>query len=130
MTGTLETLRDALLLTLIVILLYVMYKRLLRVLGKDQVNVPRVNFLPATGTIVDGSVIIAFESPDEHKVMVQIQATDANEVFASEEVLPVKGENKVVIPIGNLKPGGYLCTLRSDNHTVYRRFETPNHEKS
>lgn len=72
MADFLETLRNALLLTLVLILLYVLYKRLLRVLGKDPNRRDYASLSDQSGNVEDGELLLAFFLPASGWVKVEL----------------------------------------------------------
>lgn len=122
MAGTLETLRNTLLLTLIVILLYVMYKRLLRLLGKDDVNRARITFSDHAVTHVEGEVRIGFHVPSKTKVTIEVSRnrSDAPQVLIEGDF--DAGNHEVLADISRIGVGRHFIVLRSDDHVIYRSF--------
>lgn len=98
MNNTLETLRDALLLTLIVILMYIMYKRLLRILGKDKVSRPRATLLDTTDHFENGAFHIRFNMPEPDSVVVEVYR-EGNETPIMRFEQPVEaGDHAIEVP--------------------------------
>lgn len=121
MNNTLETLRDALLLTLIVILMYIMYKRLLRILGKDKVSRPRARLLDTTDRFYNDAFHIEFNLPLPARVVIQVYRDgDDTAIFSTDKSLDA-GDHSQEIPmyVFNEK-GKYVYNFSTEGSSYYR----------
>lgn len=121
MTSTLEIARDALMLTLIVILIYVLYKRMLVFMNKKAEK----------GVYVE---IVRFEVLHQHQLEFDLSVPETSNLEFSiandqgaEVTAPTKrsfdeGTHTVRLPITDLTSGKYCLTLQSANAKKTRFF--------
>lgn len=121
MADILETLRNALLLTLVLILLYVLYKRLLRVLGKDPNRRDYASLNDQSGRVEDGKLVIGFSLPLEGKVKVELWTNNECVALLFDEHLE-QGSHHLKLELPQLDPQQrYAFRFFSDGQDT-RRF--------
>lgn len=124
MTGILDNLRDALLLTLVVVLLYILYKRLLRVLGKDAVSVPRFDILPGSEKLEATGFSCKVTTPAETTIETKVFLIDSGELL-HESTRPnlEKGEHTLKIDFREIPSGISVgIEISSVNHKIFKKL--------
>ncbi len=123
MANTLDTLRDALLLTLVVILMYILYKRLLRVMGKDKVNRQRLSEVEGSGVFSNGVLVIRFETPTTALVEISV-ANREGDIEISKRVNTFdEGVHEVQLDMLDLeRDTTYFYAIKSDDQVIVKRF--------
>lgn len=123
MTSTLDTLRDALLLTLIVILMYILYKRLLRVMGKDKVNRKRLTEVDGSGLLSNGVLMIRFEIPTKSVIEISVAKQEGNTEISNRTSSYDEGVHEVQLDMKELERGmTYFYTIKSDDQVIMKRL--------
>lgn len=126
MNTTLETLRDALLLTLIVILMYIMYKRLLRILGKDKASRPRATLLDSTDRFEEGTFRVRFNLPEAAQVILEIYRDDQQEALQRLEANLEAGDHTLEISAETfIESGKYTYSFKTEGCRFYRVIRVP-----
>lgn len=125
MSDTFDNLRDALLLTLVVMLVYVLYKRLLRVLGKDDVSTPRFEIIQGSEIVNDQGfecrISVPFSTVISASIQTQLNGQELNEVVFEREFEP--GEHTVILAFDrNPIISSLGVELISHNHKIVRRL--------
>ncbi len=121
MNNTLETLRDALLLTLIVILMYIMYKRLLRILGKDKASRPRASLLDTTDQFENGMFAVRFNLPESAHVVLEIYRDSEDQAILKLESDLQPGDHSMEVPAETFsKSAKYAYSFKTDGCRFYR----------
>ncbi|MGF1564238.1 MAG: hypothetical protein ACFCUH_02615 [Flavobacteriales bacterium] len=125
MSDTFDNLRDALLLTLVVMLIYVLYKRLLRVLGKDDVSTPRFEIIQGSEIVNDQGfecrISVPFSTVISASIQTQLNGQELNEVVFEREFEP--GEHTVILVFDrNPIISSLGVELRSHNRKIIRRL--------
>jgi hypothetical protein len=125
MTDTFDNLRDALLLTLVVMLVYVLYKRLLRVLGKDDVSTPRFEIIQGSEIVNDQGfecrISVPFSTVISASIQTQLNGQELNEVVFEREFEP--GEHTVILAFDrNPIISSLGVELKSHNRKIIRRL--------
>lgn len=121
MKTTQDYLTNILLITLILFLVYILYRRLLVVLGKDEAARKFVHFQDAEVRFEDGVWRVGIEVPEACYVTVSIQRDGDptpsvifdGELEAGEHLMDIATE---------LKPGSYTCVFRTANQRAERYF--------
>jgi hypothetical protein len=123
MKDSLETLRDGLLLFSVVLLVYVLYKRLLKILGKKE----KSKRYPTLGESIiwhdarNASIAITLEEPSELKLAI---FNTSGEVQM--ELLKGKyeiGTHELPMNLSSLSPGKYYLKVTSDYQEASRYFD-------
>jgi hypothetical protein len=125
MSDTFDNLRDALLLTLVVMLIYVLYKRLLRVLGKDDVSTPRFEIIQGSEIVNDQGfecrISVPFSTVISASIQTQLNGQELNEVVFEREFEP--GEHTVILAFDrNPIISSLGVELKSHNRKIIRRL--------
>ncbi len=125
MSDTFDNLRDALLLTLVVMLIYVLYKRLLRVLGKDDVSTPRFEIIQGSEIVNDQGfecrISVPFSTVISASIQTQLNGQELNEVVFEREFEP--GEHTVILVFDrNPIISSLGVELKSHNRKIIRRL--------
>ena len=121
MKTTQDYLTNILLITLILFLVYILYRRLLVVLGKDEAVRKFVHFQDAEVRFEDGVWRVGLEVPEACQVTVSIQAEeDASQSIIFDGELEA-GEHLMDVAT-ELKPGNYICEFRTVNQRAERYF--------
>lgn len=125
MSDIFDNLRDALLLTLVVMLLYVLYKRLLRVLGKDEVSIPRFEIIQGSENFTKKSfecrIAVPFSTVISASIQTQRNGQEQQEVIFEREFEP--GEHAVSLSyVENPINSTLGIELSSHNHKIVRRY--------
>lgn len=124
MTGILDNLRDALLLTLVVVLLYILYKRLLRVLGKDAVSVPRFDILPGSEKLETTGFSCKVTLPVETTIETKVFLIDSGELL-HDLTRPnlEKGEHTLKIDFREIPSGISVgIEISTNNHKIFKKL--------
>lgn len=122
MDFSLDTLRDALLLGLIIMLVIVLYRRLLRFLGKDD-KAAYANLSDQNAVIEDGQLKVRFHLPEQGSARIEIR-DDGNKVLQvalEADDLPVQ-DHEISIDISTFAPGKYSYHLITHNQQSQRFF--------
>lgn len=124
MAGTLDNLRDALLLTLVVMLVYVLYKRLLRVLGKDSPNVQRFEILAGSEQLQENRFECRISVPEDTEITATVhRQNESKEPIVSFSKFYSTGEHMLDFPMEGASPDeGILLELKSSNHKIIKRI--------
>lgn len=124
MAGTLDNLRDALLLTLVVLLVYVLYKRLLRVLGKDSPNIPRFEIIAGSEQLNDNRFVCRISVPEVTEIAASIYSLNGNtEPLTSFSRSFNAGEHGLDFALdGAVQDDQLLLELASSNHKIVKRI--------
>ena len=125
MSDTFDNLRDALLLTLVVMLIYVLYKRLLRVLGKDDVSAPRFEIIQGSEIVNDQGfecrISVPFSTVITASIRSQMNGQEQHDVVFEREFDP--GEHSVSLSFDrNPIISSFEVELKSHNHKIFRRL--------
>ena len=125
MSDTFDNLRDALLLTLVVMLVYVLYKRLLRVLGKDDVSTPRFEIIQGSESLsttgFECRISVPFSTVISASIRSQMNGQERYDVVFEREFDP--GEHTVSLPFDrNPIISFFEVELKSHNHKIVRRL--------
>jgi len=121
----LELLRNALLLSLLLIFVYILYRRLLGSLKKRNALPHRYAGFAGeameTGSYPD-AFRVHFQVPEEQQVRLDILDEYGNEVhIVCDEMFP-PGEHFREFRTEHFEPGNYFCLLHSLRQTSTRRF--------
>ena len=124
MTGILDNLRDALLLTLVVVLLYILYKRLLRVLGKDAVSVPRFDLVQGSEQLHSTGFSCTLNIPESTELVIKIYLIPSGQVLHTAPSQSfVAGEHSISIQLDEIPRSSTVgVELISHNHKIYKRL--------
>jgi hypothetical protein len=121
---SLEILRNALLLSLLLLFIYILYRRLLSTLKKRHA-LPHL-YAGFSGKALECSspnyFRVHFQVPESQDVRIYILDEYGNEVLiVCDENFP-QGEHFREFQTEQFKPGGYYCLLHSLRQTSTRRF--------
>jgi hypothetical protein len=114
-----EVFRNALLVSLIVILAYILYKRLVQFLQRDKLvstdyaHIPRFNWK-------DGVLKIELELPRQDVVTVQVG--QEGEFITLEEKQLSRGIHELDFPLPDLKSGKKICRVHTSTKKLERFF--------
>lgn len=115
-----ETLRDALLVTLIVVLAYILYKRLIRFLNRDRVEVE--NYLQLEKSEVDGAHLkLMLEVPRKQNIVVQVSQGESTNTIFDQEL--DAGPQVLDLNIDKLAPGSFSCLIEGVNKRIEKFLE-------
>jgi uncharacterized membrane protein YhiD involved in acid resistance len=122
MDFSLDTLRDALLLGLIIMLVIVLYRRLLRFLGKDD-KAAYASLSDQQAVIEDGQLKVRFHLPEQGSARIEIrdEGNKVLQVALESDELPVQ-EHEISIDISGFTPGKYSYHLITHNQQSQRFF--------
>jgi hypothetical protein len=125
MNPSLELLRNALLLSLLLLFVYILYRRLLSTLK-------RRNALPHRYAGFAGKAIepgsypdafrVHFQVPEEQHVRIYILDEYGNEALIVADEVIAPGEHSREFRSSSLAPGNYFCLIHSLRQTSTRRF--------
>ena len=121
MKTTQDYLTNILLITLILFLVYIMYRRLLVVLGKNEASRQFVHFQDTEVRLEEGAWRVGIEVPDPCHVVVSIleHENGVQRVLFDGDL--EAGEHLFDIA-NDLSPGVYTCELRTKNQRAERYF--------
>ena len=123
MKDTLETLRNALLIMVVLWLIYVLYKRLLNIMGKAEVDnrYPALDHNLEIDTEGNGTLTLEMKLP----AVVKIELLDqkGNTRIDSFEHATIQGSNKVAIDLRKLEKGRYYYKLSTPQEVLSQYFE-------
>lgn len=120
--NTLETLKNALLISLVVMLIYVLYKRLIKVLGKDNINgkYPHIgNALRIEST--EGFIDV--ELKNEAYLIVEIYSNDGSKVSTVAEGDFKLGNHSFSFSVSEMQRGKYYYKVTSPYQESSQYFE-------
>jgi len=123
MKDTLETLRNALLIMVVLWLIYVLYKRLLNIMGKAEVD----NRYPALdhNLMIDregnGTLILEMKLPTVVKI--ELLDVDGNPRINEFEHTTNKGSNQVNLDMRAFEKGRYYYKLSTQQEVLSQYFE-------
>lgn len=121
MNTTLDTLRDALLLTLIVILMYIMYKRLLRILGKDKASRPRASLLDSTDQFDKEGLRVKFNLPEPASIEIKVFRNDEPTAIEQFQQNFEAGDHEVLLSSKLFRDSGkYSYSFQTEGCRYYR----------
>lgn len=121
MSTTQDYLTNILLVTLILFLVYILYRRLLVMLGKDQVQHQYVHFGNARIEQEGGSWKVELEVPADCEVKVVILDADGNERATVHDGSLTAGDHSLNV-VTRLEPGTYTCRFTSPHQRAERYF--------
>ena len=115
--------RDALLITLILLLVYVLYRRLLHLLRKDKIQseYPNLNDQLTLGS--DGEVQVDFEFQKPTNARISLHDASNNEVMEIENRDFNSGKNHVRFSMKSFATGRYYYKIQTPNQASSRYFE-------
>ncbi|MCH2198012.1 MAG: hypothetical protein MK081_04470 [Flavobacteriales bacterium] len=120
MDTSLETLRNALLLALIVMLVYILYKRLVKKMGEKEASDAYAHIVSQKR---DGSTIsLQIEVPTTDTLKVIVTNAAGEEVKVASDATVDAGEHHVDVNIADLEEGKYSLILTTSNHRQERPF--------
>jgi hypothetical protein len=120
--STLETIKNALLISLLLMLIYVLYKRMLRVLGKDNI----LSKYPAIGNALEWSGDIAKIKVDLKKetyLIVEIFTKEGTLIQSITEGEYAVGEHVFEFNKQSFAPGKYFYKVTSSYQESSQYFE-------
>lgn len=109
----LETLRNALVITLLVILVYVLYKRMLHAMGKNEIKERYIYFTEDSLKDEKGSEI-GVEAKSRQNVQLAVHTIDGNHVQQFFEGEIEVGILRFDLSKLALSPGKYYCLMTTD----------------
>ena len=125
MEFSIEMLRNTLLIALILILVYVLYKRLLKTLDKNRINGSYSELLNQDSSeLLDGDrLVIRFRHAEKGKVHLVVHSPEgvALEVLADEEL--EAGDHQFHFRISQRPSGKYSYHLHTHNQKSTRYFQ-------
>lgn len=116
--GTLENIKNALLISLIIMLVYILYKRMLKVLSKDHVK----SKYPEIGN----SLVIK-----DNTATIEVRTGMPSYLIV--EVFDATGNKKLDVAEGDYNKGEHIFTFKLDtlpNGKYYYKVTSPNQESS
>lgn len=122
MVAIIDNLRDALLLTLVVVLMYILYKRLLRVLGKDAVSVPRFDIAPGSEQLEASRFSCTLIAPVATSISFKIFEIDSGKILHEEANLHFEqGEHPYEVQFSEIPRGMSIgADFSSYNHKIFK----------
>jgi hypothetical protein len=123
MKDSLETLRDVLLVFSVVLLVYVLYKRLLRILGKKE----KSKRYPTLGETIQwqderhASLLITLEEPSELKL--SVFSSTGQPVMEVVQGKYEEGTHELAINLSSLSSGKYYFKVTTDHQEASRYFD-------
>lgn len=122
MDFSLDTLRNALLLTLIIMLVIVLYKRLLRFLGKKD-KAAYAHLADEAVSVQNGHITVRFNLPEQGKTRLELrdESNKILQVIIDEADYPQQ-DHEVLIDVSALSPGRYSYHLITHNQQSQRFF--------
>ncbi len=122
MDFSLDTLRNALLLTLIILLVIVLYKRLLRFLGKKD-QAPYAHLSDELVQVRDGQIAVRFNLPEQGAMRLEVrdQGNRIVQVVIDQSDYPQQ-DHEVHIDVSSFAPGRYSYHLITHNQESQRFF--------
>ncbi len=123
MKGTLETLRNALLIMAMLWLIYVLYKRLLHVIGRSNLatQYPALDHkLVQTPERIN---TLMLEMSKAQSITIDVMNENGSEALAKIEVPTEPGANNIPIDMSSLAKGRYFYRITLPNQQVSQYFE-------
>lgn len=119
---TIERLRDALFVMLLILLIYILYKRLLVFLNKQTAKGSYAGFDGARSSIKEGVLKMSFNVPEETHATIEVR-DDKNEVvkLLIKQDLVAK-HHEFEFDVSDLKSGTYSYHLITHNQHSSRNF--------
>ncbi len=123
MKDTIETLRDVLLVFLVVMLVYILYQRLLRILGKKQ----KSTRYPIIGENLewsnDTTATLEVEMLEAGELSVDIFDQQGQAVLHIEKNNYPIGKHYFTMDISSLSPAKYFVKVTSEHQQISRYFQ-------
>ncbi|WP_306643819.1 hypothetical protein [Sanyastnella coralliicola] len=120
MDTSLETLRNALLLALIVMLVYILYKRLVKKMGEKEASDAYAHIVSQKQE--GGTINLHIEVPNKDTLKVIVFNAAGEEVKVASNSTVDAGEHHVDVNIADLASGKYSLVLTTSNHRQERPF--------
>ena len=118
----LDTLRDALLLTLILMLVFVLYKRLIRFLNKKETDAEYAHFTAESGKRDGEHIILKIHFPETVKARVEVRDASNEVISVLFDDVPADSEVEVKVPLSGLGDQRYSYHLITNNQHLSRHF--------
>lgn len=117
-----DNLKDVLLVFTVVLLVYVLYQRLLQVLGKKE----RSKQYARVGeelTINQGVLAMEITLDQPMTLLITVHSTSGNEILKQESMQLETGLHSINVNISSLSSGRYYVQLTTPSETYSRYFE-------
>ena len=117
-----NTLKDVLLVFSVVLLVYVLYQRLLQVLGKKERS-KRYARVGEHLQLQDGVLKMQLELDQPMTLSVTIHTSTGEQVLKQEDRSLETGEHSIEVDVASLVPGRYYMQLQTPAEVYSRYFE-------
>lgn len=120
--NTLETLKNALLISLVVILIYILYKRLISTLSKNRINAKYAN-IENSIRFDDGKGFIQVELKNKAYLIVEVYSHQGDRIEAIEEGDFEAGHHSFSFVSSKLEKGRYYYKVTSPYQESSQYFD-------
>lgn len=117
-----DYLTTALLITLVLFLAYLLYRRLLVILGKSEQPVHYVNFRDDFLSVEAGVLRVGIEVPEACDVDLRLRNTEGEVVHTFNDGALAEGSHDFELDTTDLTPGRYVCKCLTGNQRAERYF--------
>jgi len=117
-----ENLKDVLLVFTVVLLVYVLYQRLLQVLGKRERS-KKYARVSETLELAAGRLKMHLETEQPMDLKLSVHASHGEAILKLEDRSLGIGSHNIEVDISSLKPGRYYIQLQTPSEVYSRYFE-------
>lgn len=118
-----ELLGGALLVTFVLFLVYLMYRRLLVMLGKEEADVRFTHFSGEEVLLSENSVSVALDVPQEMHVLLELLDQEGKTVHVWHNGTLQAGSHRFSRERNGLAPGKYICRFSTAHQRAERYFK-------
>ena len=117
-----DTLKDVLLVFTVVLLVYLLYQRLLQVLGKKERS-KRYARVSEMLELKEGVLKMDLHLEQAMLIKVSVHASAGEQVHCIEDQSLEKGTHAIEVKVSSLKPGRYYMQLQTPSEVYSRYFD-------
>lgn len=123
MKDTLETLRNALLIMAVLWLAYVLYKRLLNIMGKAEVESRNPPIDHALSINSGSDAILILQTSIPRTIQLEVRSGNGEIKIPSREQQLSAGDNRITLDLSSLGKGRYYYKICSEREELSQYFE-------